>query len=93
MEGLLWLSYIGKNIWCYQCTYFFFQIQIARVIHQVYKANLREITLMTPYRAQKDCLKQLANEAGLLNAEGLTVTTITESQGTFLMEAKFSALE
>ena len=57
-----------------------FQIQIARVIHQVYKAKLSEIALMTPYRAQKDCVKQLANVAGL---DGLTVATITESQGAF----------
>lgn len=49
----------------------------------MYKAKLSEIALMTPYRAQKDCIKKLANDAGLLNTDGLTVATITESQGAF----------
>ena len=39
---------------------------------------------MTPYRAQKDCIKELAHDAGLLGTDGLTVTTITESQGVVL---------
>jgi superfamily I DNA and/or RNA helicase/exoribonuclease R len=56
-------------------------VQIARVIHVVYKVRLNAIALMTPYRAQKDHIKELANDAGLLGTDGLTVTTITESQG------------
>ena len=43
--------------------------------------RLNAIALMTPYRAQKDHIKELANDAGLLGTDGLTVTTITESQG------------
>ena len=57
-------------------------MQIARVIHVVYKVGLNKIALMTPYRAQKDHIKKLVIDAGLL-AKGLTVTTITESQGTY----------
>ena len=43
--------------------------------------ELRELALMTPYKAQKDCLKELAEDAGLSGAHGLAVVTITESQG------------
>ena len=43
--------------------------------------RLSEIALMTPYTAQKETLKSMADEAGLLSPEGVTVVTITESQG------------
>ena len=43
--------------------------------------DLRQIALMTPYRAQKDCLMELARAAMLLGMCGLAVATITESQG------------
>ena len=46
--------------------------------------KLSEIALMTPYTAQKATLKTMADNAGLLSPQkrpGVTVATITESQG------------
>ena len=59
------------------------KVQIARVIHKVHKVDLRQIALMTPYRAQKECLKELAKQSMLLGTNGLAVATITESQGIY----------
>ena len=55
-----------------------FQVQIVKVITKVYNVDVRKIALMTPYKAQKECLKKLAEEAGF---SGIAVATITESQG------------
>ena len=49
-----------------------------KVITKVYNVDVRQIALMTPYKAQKECLKKLAEEAGF---SGIAVATITESQG------------
>ena len=53
-------------------------MQIVQVLTKVYNVKLSEIALMTPYKAQKVCLKELAKRTGLSN---LAIATITESQG------------
>ena len=52
-----------------------------QVLTEVYNVKLTEIALITPYKAQKKCLTELANNAGL---SSLAIITITESQGTTL---------
>ena len=59
------------------------KVEIVKVIHEAHKVKLTEIAVLTPYKAQKSCLKELADKAGLLGPEGLVVATITESQGLF----------
>ena len=59
-----------------------FQVQIAQVVTKVYNVSQKQIALMTPYKAQKECLKKFAEEAGLLD---IAVATITESQGKALI--------
>ena len=55
-----------------------------RVMHRVHEVKLTEIAIMTPYKAQRDYLKVLADKEGLLGPDGLAaVVTITESQGYF----------
>ena len=51
------------------------------VLTNVYDVELTEIALITPYKAQKKCLTEVANNAGL---NSLAIVTITESQGTTL---------
>ena len=52
------------------------------MVTKVYNVSQKQIALMTPYKAQKECLKKFAEEAGLLD---IAVATITESQGKALI--------
>ena len=60
------------------------QIKIAKVLHEVYRVDLSQIALLTPYTNQKSKISDLATEARLTGSDrraGVTVATITESQG------------
>ena len=51
------------------------------VMMKVYNVKPSEIALMTPYKAQKECLMEHAKRDGLGD---IAIATITESQGTKL---------
>ena len=63
---------------------FIWQIKITKVLHEVYRVDLRQIALLTPYANQKSKINDLATEARLTGPDrqkGVTIATITESQG------------
>ena len=53
-------------------------MDIARVLHNIHKVEFSQMAVLTPYSAQKEEIKKLADQAKLT---GLKVASITESQG------------
>ena len=57
------------------------QVEILSVLHHVQKVAQEELAVLTPYSAQEDKIKRLADKAGLSK---VSVTTIIKSQGLFV---------
>ena len=56
-------------------------MEIIRKLHRSHSVSYSEIALITPYRAQKEIIREVMDEEGFKEDDRPSIVTIMESQG------------